>query len=579
MRAIGARCRRLPGSAGLWLCGLAVVALGGCVYDTSGRPYSDPDAQVLPDVGPSTCGNGVRETGEACDGSDLDGESCISLGYGGGVLTCHSGCELDETQCGGGQDCGNGVLDGAEACDGSELDGRTCGSEAGHAHGTLSCTAQCIVDTSDCHTCGNGQAEGPENCDGSLAGRTCQGEGHAGGQLVCSDTCLVDASGCFDCGDGVCDDGNGETRQVCPVDCGWVQVDAGDAHTCAVSGDGTVWCWGLNGSGQLGDSTTGDRNQPTLVPGLTGVVQVSAGAAHTCAALDDGSAWCWGANNVGQLGDGTNGDSPVPVPVTGLANVVDLAAGGEHTCALSGQTLWCWGLNDKGQLGDNTVIPRNQPVPVSASSGLSLAVSVTAGTKHSCAIKTDNTAWCWGDKGSGRLGDGTNTDRLEPAAVSASSGLTSVEVISAGDHHSCAIAVGGATWCWGSKGNGRLGDGTNTDRPTPFAVSTTSGLVVSVDIAAGLAHTCAVDSGGAAWCWGAGGDGRLGDGDTVEQVLPEPVDVSTGLSAALTITVGDLHSCALKTDHTIWCWGANGAGQLGDGTVAPHSSPAPILGD
>jgi len=563
----------------LFVLGAPMAVASACVFDPSGRPYAGPDAQVLPDVGPSACGNGVAESGEACDGSDLDGESCVGLGFVGGTLGCTVECALDTLQCEIGGDCGNGVLDAPEVCDGSELGGRTCSSEVGHAHGTLLCTGQCTLDTSDCHTCGNGQNEGPEMCDGALGGRTCQTEGHDGGQLVCSAVCQVDASGCFDCGDGVCDAGAGETRAVCPADCGWVAVDAGDSHTCAVSGDGTLWCWGLNDSGQLGIGTAGDRDQPTLVPGLTGVVAVSAGAAHTCAALDDGTAWCWGANGSGQLGDGTTTESLVPVPVIGLTNVVAVAAGGEHTCALTGQTSWCWGLNDKGQLGDNSVVERHQPVAVSSSTGLSLALSITAGTKHTCAVRTDSTAWCWGDKGSGRLGDDSNTDQLVPAAVSTESGLTTVTKITAGDHHTCAIAVTGAAWCWGSKGSGRLGDGTNTDQLIPQPVDTSTGLVAASDITAGLAHTCAVDSGGAAWCWGAGADGRLGDGGTVDQVLPEPVDVATGLTDTLAITVGDLHSCALKTDHTTWCWGDNGAGQLGDGTLDPHASPAPILGD
>jgi alpha-tubulin suppressor-like RCC1 family protein len=267
------------------------------------------------------------------------------------------------------------------------------------------------------------------------------------------------------------------------------------------------------------------------------------------------------------------------VPVLGPSNLVAVAAGGEHSCALGGQTLWCWGRNDKGQVGDDSTVDRLQPVPVSNVTGLNLALSVTVGSKHTCAVRTDHTAWCWGDKGSGRLGDGTNTDQHAPVAVSTSTGLTSVEVISAGDAHTCAVATGGAVWCWGNKGNGRLGDGTNADQPVPVTVSASTGLTAAVDVTAGLVHTCAVAVGGAAWCWGANGDGRLGDGTTTDQVLPTPVDVGTGLTTALQLSAGDLHTCGLRSDHTTWCWGSNGAGQLGDGTTTPHASPAPIFGD
>lgn len=563
----------------LFVVGLLMAAANGCVFDPSGLPAPGADAQILPDVGPSGCGNGLREPGEACDGSELGGETCVGLDFVGGTLGCTVECELDVTQCENDGDCGNGVVDGLEECDGLELGGRTCGGETGHVHGSLSCTGQCTLDVSDCHTCGNGQVEGPEMCDGSPLGRDCVTQGHDGGSLACSATCQVDESQCFDCGDGVCDAWAGETRLVCPVDCGWIALDAGGRHTCAVSGDGTLWCWGLNSSGQLGDGFTGDRDQPTFVPGLSGVVAVSAGDFHTCAALDDGTAWCWGAGDRGQLGYGGISDSAVPLQVLGLGNVVAVAAGGEHTCALSGQTLWCWGKNDKGQLGDNTVNDLDQPVPVSASTGLNLALSVTAGSKHTCAVKTDSTAWCWGDKGNGRLGDGTNTERHEPAAVSTTTGLTTVTVIAAGEKHTCAVAVSGAPWCWGNKGNGRLGDGADTDRLSPEPVSTSTGLVVIVAIAAGLAHSCAVDVAGAVWCWGLGGDGQLGDGGTVDQVVPAAVDVTTGFTAALGITAGEAHTCGLKTDHTIWCWGGNADGQLGDGTVDDHASPATILGD
>ncbi len=556
----------------VFLCGLPWLGLGGCVFDRSGRPATGVDAEVLPDVVVVVCGDGVRDPGEVCDGEDLGGVSCESMDFVGGQLLCTNHCVFDDSQCEIGGDCGNGVVDAPEICDGSQLGGFTCLSETGYVDGLVSCTGSCTLNLADCHTCGNMLVEGPEMCDGAPGGLTCENQGFSGGQIACSGLCQPDLSGCFECGDGICRADLGESHQVCPADCDWVAVEAGSEHTCAISRDGTLWCWGANASGQLGIGSVVSRDLPTLVPGLTGVVTVSAGDFHTCAVLETGTAWCWGANNQGQLGDSSNDDSPDPVQVTGLTNVAAVASGGEHTCArLSGGTLWCWGKNDKGQLGDNSTTARNAPVAVQEGDGLDLALSVTAGSKHTCAVKTDNTPWCWGDKGSGRLGDDSNTDQptpvmVDPASVSA---LDVVIEMFAGEKHTCAVAMTGAPWCWGDKADGRIGDGADTTQPVPVPVS--MGNVVTM--AAGLKHTCALDTSGAGWCWGAGADGQIGDGATSERVTPVAVYVGSGFTTGLEITVGWMHTCALKTDHTIWCWGANDEGQLGDGSISSRSAP------
>jgi alpha-tubulin suppressor-like RCC1 family protein len=559
----------------LGLCGLAVLVVGGCNFDPSGRPMPGADAQVPTDADPVVCGNGEVDPAETCDGSDLDGWSCVTMGYVGGELRCTSQCVFDDTQCEIGGDCGNGQVDEGEVCDGSALGGFTCSSEAGHAEGDLACTGQCTFDISDCHTCGNGLVEGPEACDGAPGGLTCENQGRDGGQIACT-ACQADLSGCYLCGDGACDAHLGETHQECPLDCNWVAVDAGRAHTCAISRDGTVWCWGANASGQLGIGSQVSHDLPTLVTGPSGVLSAAAGDFHTCVALNDGTAWCWGANNRGQLGDGSINFSLVPVQVTGLTSVVAVAAGGEHSCALlSDQTLRCWGKNDKGQLG-RPGADALDPVVVEEGDGLDLALSVTAGSKHTCAVKTDDTPWCWGDKGSGRLGDDANSDQDVPVAVDAGSGLEWVLGISAGEKHTCVVADNHAAWCWGEKDNGRLGDDWPADQPVPALVDTSTFLGTVQTIAAGAAHTCAVNTAGAAWCWGVGADGRLGNGFVGDQALPVEV-ISSGLSSALEITAGGKHTCGLKTDHSLWCWGANDDGQLGIGSDVSQSSPVPIL--
>jgi len=292
----------------------------------------------------------------------------------------------------------------------------------------------------------------------------------------------------------------------------------------------------------------------------------STGGYHSCALKSDGTVWCWGWNNRGQLGDGTTTDRYTPVQVVNLTNVVSIAAGAYHTCALkSDGTVWCWGYNEDGELGDGTTTNRHTPVQVS---GLTSVVSIAAGDYHSCALKSDGTVWCWGYNYCGELGDGTTTKRLTPVQVS---GLTSVVSIAAGGYHTCALKSDGTVWCWGNNEDGELGDGTTTDRHTPVQVS---GLTSVVSITAGGYHTCALKSDGTVWCWGYNEDGELGDGTTTNRHTPVQV---VNLTNVVSIAAGGLHSCALKSDGTVWCWGYNYDAELGDGTTTNRLTPVQTL--
>jgi alpha-tubulin suppressor-like RCC1 family protein len=241
------------------------------------------------------------------------------------------------------------------------------------------------------------------------------------------------------------------------------QVTAGFLHTCARRADATVWCWGENFAGQLGDGTTSSRAMPVQVAGLVGAVaEVSAGGGHSCARQTDGTLWCWGFNVTGQLGDGTATDRLTPIQVSALGTTVtEVSAGAEHTCARrTGSTLWCWGRNHFGQVGDGTFADRAAPVQVAALEA-SVAQS-SAGYSHTCARKTDGTLWCWGANFSGQLGDGTETERLIPVEV-ATLGAAVAEV-SAGGSHSCARKSDHSVWCWGAYLDDSSGD------PTPRSI-------------------------------------------------------------------------------------------------------------
>ncbi len=243
-------------------------------------------------------------------------------------------------------------------------------------------------------------------------------------------------------------------------------------------------------------------------------------------------------------------------------------AGSEHTCAalVSGGAK-CWGANFSGQLGDGTNVNRNSPVAVS---GIAGSVSMIAsGSEHTCALSSAGAMVCWGANFSGQLGDGTYLKRSTPVNVSGLSG--GVSVISAGSEHTCAVIAGGVK-CWGANFSGQLGDGSNVNRNAPASVPRLPESVTA--IAAGSEHTCALTADGSIWCWGANFSGQLGDGTNVNRNTPVQV---AGLSGVVSeIAAGSEHTCALTTGGTLACWGSNFSGQLGDGTTTKRNSPEVI---
>lgn len=242
------------------------------------------------------------------------------------------------------------------------------------------------------------------------------------------------------------------------------KLAGGGYHSLALKGDGTIWAWGWNGGGQLGNGTTTDQATPVQVVGPTGAVSVAASYLHRFAVMADGTVWAWGRNSYGTLGDGTTTARLIPLPVPGLSGMVAVAAVGGHSLALkSDGTVWAWGNNSNGQLGDGTTGDRMSPVQVT---GLAGVTAVAAGGAHSLALKADGTVWAWGNNENGQLGDGTTTDRLSPVQIPA---LTGIVALAAGYRHSLAIQVDGTIWTWGRNSYGALGDGTTTDRQSPVA--------------------------------------------------------------------------------------------------------------
>ncbi len=360
------------------------------------------------------------------------------------------------------------------------------------------------------------------------------------------------------------------------------QVSAGYAHTCALTSDGRVACWGSNDHGQLGNGSTSDLAVPIEVD-TTGVLagktvtQISAGEIHTCALTSDGLVACWGR---GPLGNGGWSESAVPVAVdasgvlAGKTVTQVSAAGSFHTCALTsdGQVA-CWGGNYRGELGNGGTSASAVPVAVDASGVLAskTVIQVSAGGYHTCALTSDGLVTCWGSGGSGQLGNGGRSESAVPVAVDASGVLAGKTVtrVSAGDYHTCALTSDGRVACWGDGGSGQLGNGGTADSSVPVAVDA-SGVLAGktvTQVSAGRGHTCALTSDGQVACWGSNSSGRLGNGNTSASAVPVAVDAS-GVLTGKTVTqasAGGFHTCALTSDSRVACWGANYHGQLGNG--------------
>nr|MBP8297492.1 hypothetical protein [Burkholderiales bacterium] len=347
-----------------------------------------------------------------------------------------------------------------------------------------------------------------------------------------------------------------------------VQAAAGGLfHSLALKTDGSVWAWGANGNGQIGDGTNYARVLPVRVSGLTGVAKISAGSDHSLALKPDGTVWAWGRNDSGQLGDGTTTGRIVPVRVIGLTGVVAIAGGTTHSIALKGDgTVWTWGGNVTGQLGDGTTTARSLPVQVA---GLTGVVGISTTYDHNVILKADGSVWSWGYNEFGQLGDGTTISRSLPVRVM---GVVGVAQVVAGGFASYAHKHDGTVAVWGDNYYGQLGDGTTTQRNTPVMMQ---GLTGAALVTAGASHVAILRADGSVWSAGQNVIGQLGDGSLVQ--APAPVQLS-GLTSVARLAGGNRHSLALKTDGTVVAWGDNTGGQLGDGTYVSRGAPTPVSG-
>jgi len=376
-----------------------------------------------------------------------------------------------------------------------------------------------------------------------------------------------------------------------------VTVTAGADHACALTDGGDAFCWGSNDFGQLGNGSA-DAN-PRTVPGhVSGDVKfatVVAGFRHTCGLARDGAAWCWGANDTAQLGDGTIKPSATPVPVATELRFKTIGPGGGHTCAVSLDTTgYCWGGNWHGQLGagnrdGDSAAPCCFRVPTPIHTELRFR-TVVAGGIHSCGVALDGHAYCWGSPQEGRLGTGAtdaankSADKTVPTAVV---GDVSFATITPRSWHTCGLSSTNAVFCWGGAGtHGVLGSGTmdQTDAPIPTRVAAGPDFMTVVS---GHFHNCALTRDGIASCWGENSNGELGNGTTRDAAVPQRVATNRRFASIaaggneLVSSRGDVttwgFSCAVTADTgTVFCWGDNRHGALGDRSTDTRLTPVPI---
>jgi alpha-tubulin suppressor-like RCC1 family protein len=385
----------------------------------------------------------------------------------------------------------------------------------------------------------------------------------------------------------------------------FIQISGGGAyHACGVKSDGTVWCWGSDASGQLGNDSgvTADQSAPYQVTGLSNVIKVSAGDSHSCAVQKKGRVWCWGSNGSGALGTG-GGNTTVPALVS-ISNAIDISAGASTTCAITSDgTAWCWGEGSNGQLGNGASNDSTTPVRVSDVSDFT---SISVGSPATvCGTTKRGIGYCWGSDSNGQLGnDATSGDKNTPNEIDLPEDFTKISI---SGNTACGLRASGKISCWGEGTSGQMGNGTTTaTNPAPVEVSDPGPFI---DVSVGWGQTiCAVKTTGSVWCWGSDSNGVLGDGDLNSSGVTRPVQTKLGnafqisgrnvramyalvdTSAVAPVGTNDfnrkftvaasetdaLHACQIRADGTLWCWGVEGNGELGNGGGATDTAANPV---
>ncbi len=358
-------------------------------------------------------------------------------------------------------------------------------------------------------------------------------------------------------------------------------VSVGAYHACALSSDEATTCWGVNSDGQVGNGMLGIPQAPGPLLGDVGFASLTMGFAHSCGLTNEGSAYCWGNNGGGRLGNSSVGIALEPTLVTGAIAFAQISAGGAHTCGVTEDfAAYCWGSNGDGQLGIRGPGPNCSgtcaATPTMIDAGFPVR-AITAGNAHTCALTTDGVAYCWGRNFDGQLGNGTLTDSPLPVLVQGGRQFAGLD---AGGNHACGLLVDGSAFCWGRNSSGQLGSPTVKECAITGALCSNTPLAVDTDLrfatmSAGGSHTCAIAQGGTSHCWGRNQQGQLGNGDVFD--VPVPQQVLGGLTLQ-SLSAGAEHTCGVSTDAEVYCWGDKFRKQIEAGAnVFRYTTPVFVL--
>jgi len=338
-----------------------------------------------------------------------------------------------------------------------------------------------------------------------------------------------------------------------------------------------LFSWGRNDTGALGLSDTSYRSSPVQVGSTAIWTEITSGDIHSLGIRNDGTLWSWGDNTYGELGLGDTSVRYSPTQVGTLTNWSKVSTGNNHTLAIKTDgTLWSWGYNGNGELGIGNTSTTLSPVQVGSHTNWA---KISAGANHSLAIKTDGTLWAWGANTAGETGHGISSGTggsgvLSPRQVGL---LTDWAEIAGGNYFTLAVKTNGTLWTWGDNPNGNLGSGNTTDRSSPVQVGSLTNwkYVAASQGQTNFCHSLSVKTDGTLWSWGYN-NGALGDGTSTQRTSPVQVGGPFGATNWANVDAGSGCSIAIKTDGTIWTWGANFNGELGLGNTTTRSSPVQV---
>ena len=333
---------------------------------------------------------------------------------------------------------------------------------------------------------------------------------------------------------------------------------------------GKLWMWGRNTNGQLGDNTTINKSSPVQIGAQTEWNLIDGGGqGFTASIKTDGTLWSWGAGGDGALGLGNTTSYSSPKQIGSLTTWSSMTLGWSHIAAIKTDgTLWTWGKNGSGQLGLSNSTSYSSPKQIGT---LADWVRVSSNYNHTVAIKTNYTLWAWGLNTSGQLGDNTTANKLSPVQIGT---LTDWANVSAGFQYTIAIKTNGTLWAWGRNGYGQLGDNTIINRSSPVQVGAlTTWTSSDSTLASGLYHNVAIKTDGTLWAWGRNYLGRIGDGTTINRSSPVQLGAITNW---LKVSAGNYHSIATRTTGTLWAWGDGWYGQIGDNANTTKTGPTQV---